>query len=87
MAEQTRDGPSGWTLGGIRKHGMRLEAACKTAGCGQFLVFDLDRLIAQLGADHPLPDVGPGMTCDKCGAELQFQLAVWHSDHDGTGDE
>jgi hypothetical protein len=81
MAEPPPDGSPGWTLGGIRKHGMRLEAACKTAGCGQFVVFDLDKLIAQVGEDYPLPD-GPGMACKRCGAELKFQLAVWHSDHD-----
>ena len=74
MADPTPDGSPGWTLGGIRKHGMRLEAACKTAGCGQFVVFDLDKLIVQVGENCPLPD-GPG-------AELKFQLAVWHSDHE-----
>lgn len=79
MTEPTPDGAPGWTLGGIRKHGMRLEAACKSAGCGRFVVFDLDKLIAQVGEDCPLPD-GPGMTCEHCGAELQFQLAVWHED-------
>jgi hypothetical protein len=76
-----------WTLGAIRERGMRLEAACKTAGCGQFVVFDLERLIAQIGSDYALPDGGAGMTCEKCGADLKFQLAVWHSDHDGTGGE
>jgi hypothetical protein len=68
---------------------MRLEAACKTAGCGEFVVFDLERLITQLGTDYPLPETGPGMTCERCGAEMKFQLAVWHSDqdsdHNGTG--
>ncbi len=86
MAEDKPDGPPGWTLGAIRKHGMRLEAACKAAGCGHFAVFDLDGLIARLGADYPLPESGPGMTCERCGGELKFQLAVWHSDHDGTQD-
>jgi hypothetical protein len=81
MADPTPDGSPGWTLGSIRKHGMRLEVACKTAGCGQFVVFDLDKLIVQVGENYPLPD-GPGMTCERCGAELKFQLAVWHSDHE-----
>ena len=81
MADPTPDRSPGWTLCGIRKHGMRLEAACKTAGCGQFVVFDLDKLIAQVGEDYPLPD-GPGIACERCGAELKFQLAVWHSDHE-----
>ena len=84
MADEKPDGMPGWTLGGVRKHGMRLEAACKTPGCGQFVVFDLDRLIAQLGDDYPLPESGPGMTCEHCGGEMKFQLAVWHSDHDET---
>lgn len=81
MTEAKPDATPGWTLGAIRKHGMRLEAACKAAGCGQFVVFDLDRLIAQVGEDYALPD-GPGMTCERCGAELTFQLAIWHSDHE-----
>ena len=81
MAEPPPAGSPGWTLGAIREHGMRLEAACKTAGCGRFVVFDLDKLIAQVGEDYALPD-GPGMACEHCGAELTFQLAVWHSDHE-----
>jgi hypothetical protein len=75
------EGAPGWTLGAIRNRGMRLEAACKTPGCGHFVVFDLDALIARAGADYPLPDGGPGMPCEQCGGELKFQLAVWHSDH------
>jgi hypothetical protein len=55
MADETPDGLPGWTLGGVRKHGMRLEAACKQQRCGHFLVFDLDRLIERFGADYPLP--------------------------------
>ena len=84
MADDGADRPAGWTLGAIRARGMRLEAACKTAGCGYFAVFDLDKLIARVGADYPLPDWDPGMPCERCGGELRFQLAVWHSDHDGT---
>jgi hypothetical protein len=53
----------------------------RARGCGQFVVFDLDKLIAQVGEDYPLPD-GPGMACERCGAELKFQPAVWHSDHE-----
>jgi hypothetical protein len=86
VTEENPERTPGWTLGGIHRHGMRLEAACKTPGCGHFVVFDLDKLIAGLGADYPLPE-GPGMTCERCGSELKFQLAVWHSDHDGTSDE
>jgi hypothetical protein len=70
-----------WTLAAIRRHGMRLEGACKAEGCGRFVVFDLDQLIDGLGADYPIPDVVPGMPCAQCGGELKFQLAVWHSDH------
>ena len=62
------------------------ESPEQTPGCGHFVVFDLDKLIARLGADYPLPE-GPGMTCERCGSELTFELAVWHSDHDGTSDE
>jgi hypothetical protein len=80
MAAEAPDGA--WTLGAVRKHGMRLEAACKTAGCGSFVTFDLDALIAQLGDEYPLPDTGPGIACEHCGGEMKFQLAVWHSDHE-----
>jgi hypothetical protein len=82
MADETPDGLPGWTLGGVRKHGMRLEAACKQQGCGHFLVFDLDRLIERFGADYPLPASGFGLTCEHCGSEMTFQLAFWHSDHE-----
>jgi hypothetical protein len=70
-----------WTLGAIRARGMRLEGACKSEGCGHFVVFDLERLIEGLGADYPLRDAVPGIPCQHCGGELKFQLAVWHSDH------
>ena len=82
MTADQPEEPPGWTLGAIRQRGMRLEAACKTAGCGSFPVFDLDQLIASVGVDYPLPDSGPGMTCEHCGGEMKFQLAVWHSDHE-----
>jgi hypothetical protein len=81
VTEADHDRPPGWTLGGIRKHGMQLEGACQTAGCGRFVVFDLDKLIAQVGEDYPLPE-GSGMACEHCGGELKFQLAVLHSDYE-----
>ena len=80
MADEPPDGLPGWTLGGVRKHGMKLEAACKTDGCGQFVIFDLERLIAQFGEDYPLPESGPAITCEQCGGGMKYQLAVYHSD-------
>jgi hypothetical protein len=84
MAEEEPDAPPGWTLGDIRKWGMKLEAICKKQGCGEFVVFNLDGLIERFGADYPLPDSGPGVTCEQCGSAMKFQLAVWHSDHEET---
>lgn len=65
-----------WSLGAIRERGLALEAACRTPGCGRFVMFDLDALIARLGPDHPLPDDGPGLACEACGGPLAFQLAA-----------
>jgi len=70
-----------WTLGAILRRDMRLEGTCTTTGCGRFVVFDLDQLIAGLGADDAIPNLVPGVTCPQCGGALKFQLAVWHSDH------
>jgi hypothetical protein len=81
VADETPDSPAGWTLGDIRKWGMTLEAVCKTEGCGEFAVFNLEGLIARLGADHPLPEAPPAaLRCETCGGEMKFQLAVWHDD-------
>ena len=66
-----------WTLGAIRERGLRLEAVCRTPGCGWFGTFDVDQLIAGLGPDYELPEHGPGLTCQKCGGdEVRFQLAM-----------
>jgi hypothetical protein len=54
MADEGPDAPPGWTLGDIRKWGMKLEAVCKKQGCGEFVVFNLDGLIERFGADYPL---------------------------------
>jgi hypothetical protein len=70
--------PEPWTLGGIRARGMKLEAACLTADCRRFFVYELDAVIASLGADYPLPESGPGHACPHCGGDMKFQLAVWH---------
>ena len=82
MADDAPGAAPDWTLGAIRQYGMKLEAACKTQGCGAFVVFDLDSLIARFGADHLLPATGPGLACETCGGEMKFELAVWHSDHE-----
>ena len=71
------DGADRWTLGAIRERGLRLEAVCRSPGCGWFATFDVDQLIARLGADYRLPDGGPGIACQKCGGnEVGFQLAM-----------
>ncbi|MGE0503140.1 MAG: hypothetical protein AB7I79_20575 [Rhizobiaceae bacterium] len=67
-----------WTLAAIRERGLELEAACRTPGCGRFVMFDLETLIARVGPDYLLPADGPGLACEGCGGPLEFQLAALH---------
>ena len=41
-----------WTLGAIKKRNLVLEGYCQSDGCGNFFVFNVDRLIASAGADY-----------------------------------
>ena len=68
---------SDWTLGAVKARNLQLEASCKAPDCGHFYVFDLDRLIASVGADYPLSGIPP-MTCEHCGGLLKIELAMLH---------
>ena len=75
---QEEEPPFQWTLGGIRKMNLELEAACRTPGCGWFCSFNVEELIEQVGPDYWLPQAGPGIPCKQCGGTLKFQVAYLH---------
>ena len=41
---------SDWTFGAVKARNMAVEAYCQNAACRRFYVFDLDYLIAEMGA-------------------------------------
>ena len=50
-----------------------------TPDYGWFGRFNLDGLIAPVGADYWLPEYGPGFPCEKCGGrDVKFQVAYLH---------
>jgi hypothetical protein len=63
---------SDWTFGDVKARNMEIVALCEQAGCGRLFAFDLDQLIAGVGADYKLADIPP-MTCPACGGG---QLAI-----------
>ncbi|MEX0842419.1 MAG: hypothetical protein WD039_09075 [Xanthobacteraceae bacterium] len=84
-ADATKNPPPRWTLARVRDMHSQLEGRCQAEDCGWFGVFDLDRLIDQLGPDWELPENVPGMVCGVCGASpVKFQLASLHRDEDGA---
>jgi hypothetical protein len=66
---------TGWTLASVKAHNLALEAYCQAKGCNRFYVFDLDALIASVGAGYAVSDI-PQMTCAACGGELKIMLAA-----------
>jgi hypothetical protein len=77
---------SEWTLGAVRARNMQLEAACKAPGCGHFYAFNLDGLIASVGADYPLSGIPP-MTCTHCGGPLKIEPAMPHPEPENNETE
>jgi len=65
-----------WTLGAIKERNLALEGYCQTQGCGHFYVFNVDNLIAGMGADYVVPEILPGIVCKECGGDLKFKLAM-----------
>ena len=75
-----------WTLGAIKKRNLVLEGYCQSDGCGNFFVFNVDRLIASAGADYLVPEILPGITCSVCGGVLKAKLAMMRADdEEGAG--
>ena len=85
MSGQTTNQRKPWTLGSIRAVGLELESACKEPGCGWFATYDVDKMIAEFGADLELPTEGGGLACGKCGAPVDFGLIVVNSDRRAAG--
>jgi hypothetical protein len=56
---------SDWTLGAVKARNMEIVALCEAEGCRHMFAFDLDALIAGVGADHKLGDIPP-LSCPKC---------------------
>lgn len=81
----TRKASKPWTLGSIRQMNLQLEAACKEPGCGWFTTYDVDKMIEEFGAGCELPTSGGGLTCDQCGAPVDFGLAVAKPDRRVAG--
>ncbi|MBS0248224.1 MAG: hypothetical protein JSR61_16535 [Proteobacteria bacterium] len=65
-----------WTLGAIRAMNLQLEAACAEPGCGWSSAYDLDKMIAEFGADCELPTEAGGLACGRCGAPVDFGLVA-----------
>jgi len=66
---------TGWTLGAVKARKFALEAYCQSEDCRRFYVFDLDRLIASVGAGFAVSDI-PQMTCAACGGPMVIRLAT-----------
>jgi hypothetical protein len=66
---------TGWTLASVKAHNLQLEAYCQSEGCNHFYAFDLEVLIASVGADFAVSDI-PQMTCTACGGPLKIMLAA-----------
>ena len=66
---------SDWTLGAIKARNIAINALCDQQDCRHLFVFNLDQLIAGVGADYKLADIPP-MTCPQCGlSPLTIRLA------------
>jgi hypothetical protein len=57
---------SDWTLGAVKARNMEIVALCDQESCRHMFVFNLEQLIAGVGADYPLADIPP-MACPNCG--------------------
>lgn len=71
-----------WTLGALRDRAMSLELHCPKDGCRRFQVFDLDRLIDEVGEDFPVAEV-PELACEACGTPMLTRLALAHAPDEG----
>ncbi len=78
MSDTPERFPFQWTLGGIQRINLELEAACRTPDCGWFYSFNVEELIEQVGPDSRLPPSGAGIPCRECGGTLKFQVAHLH---------
>jgi uncharacterized SAM-dependent methyltransferase len=73
---------SDWTFGAVKARNMAVEAYCQNASCRRFYVFDLDHLIAEMGADYLVSDI-PQLDCQACGSPMEIKLAMMRPEEDG----
>ncbi len=62
---------------------MLLEAYCTTQSCRRFSTFDLDHLIAAVGAGFLVSDI-PEMHCEACNGLMDIKLALVNPNDQGT---
>ena len=55
-------------LAGMKRHGTRLQAACRDKACGHWHGLCVDQLIAELGEDADLRD--HPLACASCGGAV-----------------
>jgi uncharacterized SAM-dependent methyltransferase len=75
---------SDWTFGAVIARNMAVEAYCQNAACRRFYVFDLDYLIAEMGADYLVSDI-PQLDCQACGSPMEIKLAMMRPEDDSSG--
>ena len=66
---------TGWTFRDVKARNMALEAYCQNEACRRFYVFNLNPLIAALGADYFVSDI-PQLACEACGGPMAIKLAL-----------
>lgn len=66
---------SDWTLGAVKARNMQLLAICPNDACRNLAEFNVDELIAGVGAAYRIDDI-PQMDCRRCGTRLEIKLAL-----------
>jgi hypothetical protein len=59
--------------------GQEVDVFCWCNRCGHNAVIGTGRLIATLGADFPVPEVGARLRCSRCGAKEVATRPDWPS--------
>jgi uncharacterized SAM-dependent methyltransferase len=75
---------TGWTFGSVKARNMALEAYCQNGVCRRFYVFNLDQLIAAMGADYLVSEI-PQLSCEACGGPMEIKLALVPPGQDLSG--
>lgn len=59
--------------------GQEVDVFCWCNGCGHNAVLRSGRLLAALGADFPVPEVGARLRCSRCGTKDVATRPHWPS--------